>query len=57
MSNQEIYNTLAGLEAEFYYRHDRRVENENISADDLKTMDDKLRDIMTFWREVTGVSL
>lgn len=56
MSNQEILNTLSGLEAAFYYRIDRDPL-EGVSLENTKEIHDRINKLLLRWHELTGCTL
>lgn len=57
MTNQEILNTLSGLEAALYYRADGSDDRENISFSDCQTARDMINEVLVFWHNVTGLTI
>lgn len=57
MSNQEILNSLSGLEAALYYRADGSDDRENVSYQDIQTAHDLINEALKHWHRVTGCTL
>jgi hypothetical protein len=57
MSNQEILNTLSGLEAAFYYKNDGSDDREGVSFADLEKMHDLINTALKDWHRITGCTL
>lgn len=57
MTNQEILNTLSGLEAALYYRHDGSDDREGVSFSDLEAMHNLINKALRDWNRITGCTL
>lgn len=57
MSNQEILETLSGLEAALYYRKDGSDSPEGVNEGDLETMHKLINTALLKWHAVTGCTL
>jgi len=57
MSNQEIFNTLSGLECVLYYKHDGSDDREGVSFSDLEKMHDLINTALIEWHRITGCIL
>jgi hypothetical protein len=57
MTNQEIFNTLSGLECVLFYKADGSDNPEGVKTSDLWEMDKALRDLIQKWHDLTGCTL
>ena len=57
MSNQDILNTLSGLEAAFYYRKDGSDSAEGVRADKIEYMHTRINELLHIWHNITGLYL
>lgn len=57
MTNQEILNTLSGIEAALYYRADGSDDREGISYQDIETAHNAANELLKFWHRITGCTL
>lgn len=57
MTNQDIYNNLATLEAVFYYRLDGHDNREGVKYADLEFLYNMIRAACEEWHSLTGCTL
>lgn len=57
MTNQEILNTLSGLEAALYYRMDGSDDRDGVGYADLEEMHDLINIALKSWHRLTGCTL
>lgn len=57
MTNQDILNTLAGIECALYYRRDGSDNREGVSYENLEKAYNAANDLLKFWHQITGCTL
>lgn len=57
MSNQDILNTLAALEEEFYYRQSGGADREGTTFENSELMHTKINEILHIWHTITGLKV